>query len=146
MTNQDLKNLILDKIPVLSGFLFEVESHSARKVIVSAKLKDHLNHKDTAFGGSLYQLGLLAGYALFLNLLLQEQESIENLVIAHGEIDYLAAAQKDLTAVCEVTPDQINDFRDKLKNKSRGSLILAVHISCDDLLVAKLKCRFVHRR
>lgn len=140
-----LISLIRQKIPALASFSFDIFKLDEFSTIISASLSDHLNHKGTAFGGSIYQLGLVSGYAQFLRLLESANQSLDHLVISHADIDYLLPIKSDFYAKTAITKKQFDDFLVSLNKKNRGHLVLEINIySEENLVAAKMQARFVH--
>ena len=56
-----LRNVLHEEIPLTKAMGVEVNSYDGHCLVLSAPLDPNTNHKDTAFGGSLYSLAVLAG-------------------------------------------------------------------------------------
>ncbi len=68
---------------------------SSHEAVFHADLSQNLNHKQTAFGGSLYAGAVTAAYSLVLALLQQHQVTTEDIVIAQASIRYLRPIAED---------------------------------------------------
>jgi thioesterase domain-containing protein len=109
-----------------------------------ASLKDHFNHKGTAFGGSIYAVGVLAAYSLVLAALRAHGIATDNIVIAKAEIRYLRPIAGDFDAICEFpTQYALEEFIENLREqkKVRQELVTKVFQGTD--LGAELKGLFV---
>jgi thioesterase domain-containing protein len=143
MTAEQLEQTIRNEIPALKGAAFHIDATTANSVEVSARLRDHLNHKGTVFGGSLYQVALVASYGLFLKIIEESPTPTRDFVIAKGQMSYRAPVTRDFTARCEVTSEQIRDFANDLKSKRKADLLLKTSIHCQGQECARLEARFV---
>lgn len=138
-----LEKKIRAEIPAVRHFPFKIQSVSDTSVEVSARLLDHLNHKGTVFGGSLYQVALVAGYGMFLHLLESNGFNTRDFVIAKGRINYKLPVAGDFSAACVLKVGQIQDFCSSLRNDHRGDLILNSVVRCEGVACATFESRFV---
>ena len=105
-------------------------------VTLRAPLAPNHNHTDTAFGGSISSLAILAGYtALFL--LLRERGAAAHLLIQKSSIDFLRPIDTDLTASATLPgPAEIDAFLETLLSKRRSRLALESRVLSNDTLAA----------
>lgn len=134
---------IRQEIPAIRHFPFRVEAVDSESVRVSARLADHLNHKGTAFGGSLYQLALIASYGLFFNLLETGGFETRDFVIAKGKISYKLPVPADFEALCSVEKSEVERFHRDLKSVGKADLNLSASIQCRSQICASMESRFV---
>ncbi len=59
----EVERYLAEHIPLARALGARVERYDARELRISAPLTPNLNHRDTAFGGSLSALAILAGWA-----------------------------------------------------------------------------------
>jgi thioesterase domain-containing protein len=143
MSPADYELRIRQEIPTLKDFPFRITSISENSIEVQALLKDHLNHKGTAFGGSLYQVALVAAYGLFFHLLEGDQLTTRDFVIAFGEMNYRAAVSDDFTATVSVRADEKEKFLAALRLSGKSDLSLHSKIVCQGRECARFNSRFV---
>ncbi|MGE0633702.1 MAG: YiiD C-terminal domain-containing protein [Pseudobdellovibrionaceae bacterium] len=120
---------ILQKIPVLNAFGVEVEKLSQDECWVRIPLEPNHNHKGTAFGGSLYAVSIAACYALLYKS--QKDACVVNwdLVIAKGEVEYLAPVQFDFYVVAKMNFSKWEAVVRKLqKNQKPGRLNIKAEV------------------
>ena len=109
-------------IPITSSLGATVESFDGEKVTVSAPLKPNLNHRNTAFGGSISALGILSGWTL-LFLKLKESGIKNRLVIQKSSFDFLDPVDGDFQATCSMpTPEKWDKFIKTLKKHGRARI------------------------
>lgn len=143
MTPQQLEAHIRSQIPALRGFECRITDLGSHHIRVEARLQDHLNHKGTAFGGSLYQVAIVASYGLFLHLVHEAHIPTQDFVISKGELNYRAAVTKDFAATLNVEPLEAQKFLQRLRQNGKADLWLNTEIKTDELLCAELRARFV---
>ena len=112
-------------------------------VRIRAPLAPNLNHRGTAFGGSLSALAILSGWTwLYLNL--QAEGFDGRIVIQSNTMEYVAPAQGDFTAICRApTAERWEHFRRMLRERGKGRLELDADVVTGDGLVATFHGRYV---
>ena len=68
--------------------------------VLAAPLGPNTNHKSSAFGGSLYSLAVLAGWA-WIWVRMKRQGVGGHIVVAGSEMEYLSAVRGEFRALCE---------------------------------------------
>jgi len=101
----ELREVLHREIPLTRAMGLEVDSYDGNCLVLAAPLLPNTNHKDTAFGGSLYSLAVLAGWGL-LHLKLKQREVPAHIVIRHSQIDYIRPVTDDIKAMCCFQSDQ----------------------------------------
>lgn len=124
-----LEAFLVRHVPLAAAAGVEVLSYDKASLIVSAPLEKNINDKGTAFGGSLYNLCVIAGWgitALKCNALNLEGD----IVVAKGEIEYLQPLKSDLVAVA-LTPSDGNlaQFCAQYERKGRAALSIEVSVA-----------------
>ena len=64
-----LQELLNSEIPLTNAIGIKVVDYNDCGLTLSAPLKNNINHKCTAFGGSLYSVSVLSGWGLIYLLL-----------------------------------------------------------------------------
>jgi thioesterase domain-containing protein len=122
----------------------EVSKIDFSQCTVRAPLSANINHKGTVFGGSLYSVSALSCYGLFLFGLRQHGIPTDNIVIAHGEMDYIKPVTKDFDVIAGwLEPNLSQEFFSTLlkKGKARASLVAKVYV--DSVACAEFNAEFV---
>ncbi len=125
MNLSEVTSYIHEHIPVTSHLGAVIDSYDGEKVVITAPLKPNLNHRNTAFGGSISALGILAGWTL-LYLKLKEKGIKNRLVIQKSSFDFLAPVDGDFQAVCSLPQKETWDRFLKTLAK-RGRARIKVH-------------------
>jgi thioesterase domain-containing protein len=111
-----------------------VESADDATVILRAPLASNANYKGTAFGGSLYSLAVLAGWA-WVTRYLAARGLIADAVIQESNVHFLTPVHGELRAVAAAPADaQIDKFRKMLQRAGRGRIRLRVAINHGEVL------------
>lgn len=98
----DFQEFLLKSIPIAEAMGIRVEHVSDERVTLSAPLSNNVNHKNTAFGGSLHSVATLACWSLLHLKLKQVCGENVPIVIASSEISYLKPVTEDFQSVCKV--------------------------------------------
>ncbi|GBF10833.1 YiiD C-terminal domain-containing protein [Tepidibacillus infernus] len=115
MLETEFENYLHERIPITEEMSFKVEEFKLNKVRIGAKLKPNINHKSTAFGGSINSLTTVCGWALVFNNMLDIDPNA-HIVIQKSSIQYLKPIETDFVAECELTDERkkekfVNTFR-----------------------------------
>jgi thioesterase domain-containing protein len=132
-----------EEIPLTRAIGMTVTSWDGRSVTLSAPLPPNLNHADTAFGGSISCMGIMAGYCL-VYLLLGERRISNRLLIQKSEIEYLRPIDAEFTATASVAePAVMDEFFATLLHRRRARLELISQIHSQRMLTANHKGLYV---
>jgi thioesterase domain-containing protein len=105
-----------------------VESADDRGVVLLAPLAPNANYKGTAFGGSLFSVAVLAGWA-WVTRYLAATDLPADAVIQESTMRYLTPVEGALRAsVVAPSAAQIEKFRKMIRRAGRGRISLTVQI------------------
>jgi thioesterase domain-containing protein len=131
-----LQNRITQEFMLARHMGIVVESADDSGVVLRAPLALNANYKGTAFGGSLYSVAVLTGWAWFTRYLAARGLSADA-VIQESNMRFLAPVQGELRASAAAPSDaQIDKFRKMLQRAGRGRIRLRVEIIYDQTLAA----------
>ena len=124
----NINDYIHSAIPLTQALGVSVVEYDGQHVILSAPLSPNLNHRETAFGGSLSAVAILAGWSL-LFIKMRELNQSARLVIQHSEFDFLKPIDTDFRAHCRL-PEQIKwqRFLDTFQRKGKARIALETEI------------------
>jgi thioesterase domain-containing protein len=129
-----LQNRIVGEFMLARHIGILVESADDAVVVLRAPLAPNANYKGTAFGGSLYSLAVLTGWAWVTRYLAAHGFSADA-VIQESRVRFLAPVQGELRASTVAPPKaQIEKFRKMLQRAGRGRIGLRVEIHYDQTL------------
>jgi thioesterase domain-containing protein len=130
------------EIPLTRAMGVTVAGFDAAGLTLRAPLAPNLNHKHTAFGGSLATLATLAGWGL-LQLLLREHGPI-TVVIQESTVSYLHPVAADFEARCALPPpDTLDRFRRTLARKGVARIGLEATIPSSGAIAVRFHGQFV---
>jgi thioesterase domain-containing protein len=120
-----------------------VESADDGAVVLRAPLAANANHQGTAFGGSLYSLAVLSGWA-WLTRYLAARGLSADAVIQESNTRFLVPVDGDLRASAAAPSEvQIAKFRKVLQRAGRGRIRLRVEITHGGTLATLFEGVFV---
>jgi len=124
-----LRDVLHRELPVTLHLGVDVRQADRSGVILSAPLDSNVNHKGTAFAGSLNAVATLAGWS-WCWVLLREERVDAIVVLQDSAIRYQRPVRADFTAHCE-PPDAaaLGRFLSTLRRRGRARLSLQVVVS-----------------
>jgi thioesterase domain-containing protein len=130
MTLDEITAYLHEHIPITRSLGVRVEHYDGQSVRLAAPLAPNLNHRATAFGGSLSSIAILSGWVL-LHLQLRDHGVSNRLVIQRSAIDFDAPVEGDFTATSTLPPPTTwNRFLSTLARHRRARVTVASTIAC----------------
>ena len=125
---QHLQDILLREIPLTVPIGVIVKEINENSVTLVAPLVNNVNHKSTAFGGSLYCLSVLAGWGVVYTQL--EALNIKaHIVIQEGNIKHVQPVSQDIEVTCRIkSRDQIKNLIRTFKKRRIARLTLNAEI------------------
>jgi len=96
---KELQKILHSEIPLTNAIGIEVGEYTGLALTLHAPLENNINHKRTAFGGSLYSVAVLSGWGL-IYLLLKKHNIEGRIVIEESNTKFLKPVVSDITAKC----------------------------------------------
>jgi thioesterase domain-containing protein len=125
-----LQQRILGEFALARHIGIIVESADDSGVILRAPLAANANYQGTAFGGSLYSLSVLTGWA-WVTRYLATREFAADAVIQESNMKFLVPVRGELRAAAAAPSGaQIDKFRKMLQRAGRGRIRLSVDMHC----------------
>lgn len=143
MNEYEFEQLLHKVIPITKEMGIHVIEFTPSKVKMSAKLEPNLNHKCTAFGGSINSLMTACGWAMvYANI--KPIDLNAHIVIQKSSINYLLPVDKDFVAEC-ILSNEISKkkFFDMYKKHGKARLKLKVTCSNEQILLAEYEGQYV---
>lgn len=94
---KDLDGFLKEHLPLARAAGVNIDAYDGSRLQVSAPLDLNINDKSTAFGGSLYNLCVIAAWGM-TDLKAKELGFTGDIVVAKGEISYLRPLRTRLIA------------------------------------------------
>jgi thioesterase domain-containing protein len=119
-----------------------VDEADDARIVLRAPLEANANFKGSAFGGSLFSLGALAGWAwLTRHLALERLEA--DAVIQSSTIRYLEPVHGEFRAVLAApAPAAVGAFRRMMARSGRGRIALSVDVFDGTTLASRFEGRY----
>jgi len=134
-----LQGIISSEFALARHIGIVVESAGDDGIVICAPLAQNANYKGSAFGGSLFSVAVLTGWAWVTRHLAAAGVSADT-VIQESNIRYLVPVEGPLRAtVRRPTPDQVVKFRRMLERAGRGRITLRVDIHHDRTLATEFE-------
>jgi len=142
-STQDLEAYLHAHIPLSAAMQVAVVSASSDAVTLSATLAPNINHRSTAFGGSISTLAILSAWSL-VNLRLKTDGLNIRLVIQSNRMDYDAPVESDFTATATlVDATTWPSFVKLLARRGRSRIIVQSVVRSGDLVGGRFEGEFV---
>ena len=142
-TPADVTALLRSEIPLTRAMGFSITGWDGASVTLAAPLALNQNHADTAFGGSISSMGILAGYSVLYMLLLERKFSTR-ILIQKSETDFLRPIDSDMVATARSpNPAPLAEFLDTLTRKRRSRLSVESQIFSGPTLAATHKGLYI---
>ncbi len=133
---ETIQQYLHDEIPLTRAMGLTVAAVDPLGVTLAAPLDKNINHRDTAFGGSIATMGILAGWALVHRKLI-ELGSDARLVIQDSHTSYIRPIAGDIRAECRCEkPETWENFATTLARKGRARLALRSEMYAGDEIAA----------
>lgn len=143
MNAAELEQYLHRHIPISGAMGITVMSASADAVELRAALAPNLNHRSTAFGGSVASLAVLAGWSM-LRIRLDDVRPVPQIVVQRSTVEYTAPIRSDYDAICRgPSNDTWQRFMQAFQRRGRGRLKLLADVRCDGEPVGHLTGEFV---
>jgi thioesterase domain-containing protein len=126
----ELEKFLTKHLPMARAAQVKIDDYTGEQLVVSAPLAENINDKGTAFGGSLYNVCVIAAWGM-THLVAKELELAGDIVVAKGEINYLRPLKSRLIA-CAIKPEAEQLERASLHHKTRGKSVFSVHVTVMD--------------
>ena len=126
-----LQDVLHSEIPLTRAIGIEVVEYNDNGLTLSAPLENNVNHKATAFGGSLYSVCVLSGWSL-IYLLLKERGLSGHIVIQESNIRFLRPVTTNIIAKCAFeSGEQCEKFIRSYKRKALARIRLQSRVICN---------------
>ncbi len=138
-----LQTRIEHEFPLARHLEVLVDAAHDGAVVVRAPLTPNANHKGTAFGGSLFCVAVLAGWA-WATRFIEAHGVNADAVIQESTIRYLKPVGGEFRATAKAPPpEQLDRFLKMLARSGRGRVRLQVEILDGQTLAARFDGVFV---
>lgn len=141
-----LQDVLHHEIPLSRDMGVTVVDYDGARLTLKAPLENNINHKATAFGGSLYSLAVLSGWGL-LYLQLKEQGLQGHIVIHESQVKYLKPVQGDIIAMAILDEPAIMDrFVKAYRRSGKARIKLHAEVQFEGELAVEFLGQYVVHR
>jgi thioesterase domain-containing protein len=142
-TAASLTRYLHDHIPLTRHLEVTVIEVNQDRVVLSAPLVPNINHRDTAFGGSLASVAILAGWS-WLHARLTALGKGQRLVVSESTATFSQPVDENFLAVCEAPADaEFQRFQQTLERKGKARLLLQSHVLSREVVAVEHSATFV---
>ena len=146
MDASGVERYLHDHIPLSAAMGARVVRAEPDGVVLQAPLEPNLNHRDTAFGGSVAAMAILAGWTL-VHLRLRADGVDARTVIQRSDVAYLHPVEEAFQAAAEAPgPGAWARFHRTLERWGRARIHVETAVICGGREVARLRGEYVTLR
>ncbi len=146
MDERALEAYLQQHIPLARAMRVGVRTVSAASVELVLPLVPNLNHRDSAFGGSIAAAAILAAWSL-VSVRLMQASLAARLVIQRHTLEYERPITADFSARAELaTPESWDPFVRTLERRGRARIVVACTLGEDGQSAARFTGAFVALR
>ena len=139
----EIEDYLHRQMPLSAAMQVTVQSAAAEAVVLGAPLEPNINHKNTAFGGSVATLGILAAWSL-VHLRLLEEGCPSEIVIQSSQMDYVRPITGGFTARASlVDASAWPAFLKLLTRRGRARIEVRSQLLFDGAAVGSFSGKFV---
>lgn len=143
MTPSDLQDYLYNHIPLSAAMQVEVTQATVSTIELRAPLAPNVNHRGTAFGGSISTLATLAGWSL-LRMRFDGLDPLPHLVIQRNTMEYLRPISDAFSARTHFPADlDWQTALDTLARRGKIRVPLVVDVISEGSVAARLEGVFV---
>lgn len=143
MDKNAFEKMLFEKIPITNKMGIEVLDYEDSFINIKGLLKNNINHKDTAFGGSINTfLTLVCWSMVYRHIKKIDQDA--HVVIQSSSIKYLKPIKEDFIANCTLNKEKnIEKFLDTYKKFGKARITLESQIEGSNGVEASFIGQFV---
>lgn len=143
MTKEEFQSYIEKQIPIVKAMEIEIETFSSRTVKLKAPLDKNINHRESAFGGSISSLLVLSCWA-HIYAMLDSKNTMGTIVIQDSQVKFHQPVVEELQAQsCEVDAKDQEKFWTMLDRFGKARLHMKAQLTGSKGELAHFSGRFV---
>ena len=143
MKRAEVEAYLREHIPLSSGMAINVIDAGPDGVTIEAPLAPNVNHRGTAFGGSVAALAILTGWAL-VHLRLGAEGLVAHTVIQTSSVHYDAPIHGTFRAVTvPIEPSAWEKFTRTITRRGKGRVHISVNVLAEGCAAATFRGAYV---
>jgi len=140
---QQLEAVLHEEIPLTRHIGIRVDAYDGHTLCLRAPLEKNINHKSTAFGGSLYSVAVLCGWGM-LYLKMRERGLVGHIVIQESQAHYGLPVNTDIVAETAFESEaQLEKFIRTFQRMGRARIQLGIVVRQGEEIAFRLDGRYV---
>ncbi|HNR23032.1 MAG TPA: YiiD C-terminal domain-containing protein [Steroidobacteraceae bacterium] len=138
-----LRDYLRRRIPLAAAMDLDVLDAGAGSVLLSAPLAPNVNHRGTAFGGSVSALAILSAWSL-LHVRLHDESIESRLVIQRNVMEYLQPIDGTFTARATLaTAESWDPFVRLLRRRGKARIAVLASLEYGGAVAGRFEGEFV---
>lgn len=143
MTREEAQEYIYTNIPVTKAMGMTIKELSIKAVVLSAPIQENINHRGSAFGGSIDSLFLTTGWA-FIRFLIDHYTPTPIIVGSRGETNFQKPVLDDFESVLEIPSDaDVDLFLNTFERFGKARISLSASITQNEQICASFTGDYV---
>lgn len=143
MNKTEIEQYLYKHIPITKSLEVKAVAFSKGEVKFRAPLSKNINHRSTAFGGSISSLMITTGWS-YVRLLLDEVEPIPKIVISKSATQFLAPIISDFTSELLIPEEEtVSKFLKMFERFGKARITLKARIREKEIIQAIFEGDFV---
>lgn len=135
LTLEKVQAYLYEHIPITRHFGVNVDLFDGNTIHLSAPLQKNINHRETAFGGSISAVAILSGWIL-IHLRLMEKNLNCQLVIQKSSLHFKEPVDSDFQSICSIQNESDWDkYLRTLKKHRKARIRLQSTIQVEDRIL-----------
>jgi len=129
----EILKYVHEHIPITQGLGADIKNYDGNAITITAPLDKNINHRNSAFGGSLSAISILSGWAL-LFIKMKELGIKTKLVIQSSNFEFTNPVIDDFEAICALPPlKKYKWFINTLEKRGRARITVESEVFCNGL-------------
>lgn len=141
-----LQDYLHTHIPLSQAMGLRVAESSPSRVTLRFPLSPNVNHKGTAFGGSLQAAGLLACWSIAREVLRAAGETSFAIVVKESTTKFRRPVEGEFEATADISSDAAREFAENFRAHGKARLEARAELRQGEMLCATLNGVFVALR
>lgn len=137
------EEIINTQIPIVKEMGIKLADYNGTVLKLEAPLDKNINHRFSAFGGSIYSVAVLAGYGIIF-LRLRELNLNPHIVVHKSNVVYRLPIEQDFEAICKIEDNEnFDNFIEYYKQNKKSRIELNSEVLINGEIAFTLHAKFV---
>lgn len=128
---KEIQLYIHEHIPITADLHAYIKHRDSHSITIGAPLAENINHRNSAFGGSMSAIGILSGWALIF-IEMKKRGLSNKLVIQRSNFEFLHPVTDDFEAKSVLPSNsKLEQFIKMFAHKGKARLTIETHVFCN---------------